>query len=117
MKCDQTGCARPAVFAPEIFTPAEGRPQLHIATEYRPVRLMLRLTFCEQHVDVVKPHMVLNDQMKARIEEHAKKTRPADFKPDFDRAWIWYVRINSDEYRKFVAMVDANKELARQTPG
>lgn len=106
--CDITGCKFDPYRAPAIFVPHRGNGKLSILDdEWRPVRMFTTLHFCEPHRaqldQVALVQRLLTPAIKVQIETTAKKKRHADFKVDFEAAWLDWLLLSTPEYRKFLA--------------
>ncbi len=107
MRCDfHAGaiiyCTHNVTRAPRLYVPSMTQD----APGHDPVRLMSVLHYCEEHVGTLKLDDYLTDQVKFMVEQVAKKTRPIDWKPNFDAAYLHYVDIFSDEYKRFLELLE-----------
>lgn len=115
MRCDGVsraliGCLEPVAWGVRIHVPS--RTQL--APDHAQVRMTTTLMTCHTHKGVLKLDDVLSEKMRADIEAFAKKARPIDWKPDFEAAFIQYVDVYGDEYKRFVAIKEARVRAAAE---
>lgn len=107
MRCDfHAGaiivCQNNVTRAPRLYVPSMTQD----APGHDPVRLMSVLHYCEEHVGTLKLDDYLTDQVKWMVEQVAKKTRPVDWKPNFEAAYLHYVDIFSREYKRFLEILE-----------
>lgn len=105
--CERAGCGRPAKWAPKLCVPASGVPiDLH-----QPLSIVLCLPVCDEHFAEMKaPEFVEDEKMRKLFRTIADMSVPADQRhirgpvpPDFARAFFTKLRLDSDEYRAYVA--------------
>lgn len=110
MRCNHTPgilelgpCKEPPSWSPRVIVPsktqmAEGHRHLHLD--------LVQLHYCDTHQGELKVDEILaRPGIKAMLEAHAKRTRPLDFKPDFEfAAHIVYVNIFTPEYKLFAVV-------------
>ncbi len=96
-------CKTPPAWSPRLVVPsrtqmAEGHRHLHLD--------LVQLHYCEAHKGELKVDEILAAHgVKRTLEEHAKKTRPLDFKCDFEfAAHLVYVNIFTPEYKLFAVI-------------
>lgn len=110
-------CSKPPSWSPRVIVPsrtqmAEGHRHLHLD--------LVQLHYCDDHMGELKVDEILaRPRVKGMLEDHAKKTRPADFKCDFEAAaHIVYVNIFTPEYKLFtVIQAMKSREAAYQDWG
>ena len=96
------GCLQPVIYGVRLHVPSK--------TQDRPghtqVRVTMTLHSCEAHRGTFAVDALLADKIKAHVEDYAKKTRPIDWKPDFEAAFVQYVDVFGPEYRKFLMSME-----------
>lgn len=107
MRCDGVsvvliGCRNPVAWGLRIHVPSLTQE----APGHRQIRFTLLLHSCHEHKGAFKLDDLLRDNVKATIEGFARKTRPIDFKCDFDSAFLQYVDVFGPEYKKFLAALE-----------
>lgn len=114
IKCDHRGCLSPARWAPKLCVPAQGIPiDLH-----KPLSALASLPLCDIHIAEIKAQDMLggkfdgtalgNEPMKEIFRTTVRAI--GGVAPDFDRAFIQKVRLDSDEYSSFKRMLEAQKK-------
>lgn len=93
--CKTTPSVAPRLLVPSKTQEAPGHRHLHVD---------FKLHYCLAHEGELKFDELVTEKVRATVEAHAKKTRPIDFKPDFEAAHIVYVSIFSPGY-KYYAVV------------
>jgi hypothetical protein len=94
--CQRQECLRPASMAITLNVPAKGFPiSLH-----QPIRMVLGLRLCRHHARETTAEHLLTPELKGAIEALARGKAP----PDFDRAFVSPISLDSDEYQHFAAM-------------
>lgn len=91
--CQHEGCKRPAEMAPKLCVPATGWPR----GMAKPLSCLIGLACCRKHLKGIKVAEFLTDQMKTTIDGLTKGMQP----PDYGRAWIEGVKLDSYEYLSF----------------
>lgn len=94
--CAWEGCPLPARFAPQLRVPAKG----YALNRVRPLRLICTIVLCDQHIGSITPEILLNDALRENFEKAAAQGSGGTLRPDFMRAWVHPVSINSPEYKK-----------------
>jgi hypothetical protein len=96
--CDNDPNRAPALMVPSL-TP--------LVPDHRPLRMFTTLHFCELHLPPNQRlvAILLNGRIKGEFEAYAKRARPADFKPDFEAAFIQYLLTTTPEYRRFLVAI------------
>lgn len=93
-RCRRAGCTAWATWVPKLNIPARG----WAIDSHRPVTVIMNLEVCMAHFDAERMLAdLLTPDLKALIREQLVGRVP----PDFDRAWISKVPVDSDEYRQF----------------
>lgn len=94
VKCDctYTGCHRPAICTPVLFTPPH---PLARNQEYGGVRSVMWLPVCERHILEVTPQLFLR-------KDEVRQSIAADFhlngsNPHFEKAYILRLGVNNEE--------------------
>lgn len=114
-KCEFKGCESPARYAPKLMVPATGIPiDLH-----NPLAAICSLPLCDIHISEITAKDILAGQFDGsgeqivdplkdifRIAARSVGGQP----PDFERAFIRKVRIDSDEYKTFERQMAKAKE-------
>lgn len=102
-KCSVADCQNPAHIAPCINVPATGwSVEMHT-----PIKSLMDLPICKDHKDTVKIEDFLQENLKEVIRILARGKCP----PDFDRAWISFVKTDSKEFQDIrQAKADAKKD-------
>ena len=105
MHCDALVGGRPCTNTPmnglRVVVPAVK----FMDPAHRGIRMMTRLHFCDPHWQMgnFKVQDFLPKKVRAEMEGTAKaQGRPADFRLDFDAAFIERVLTTSPEYRKYM---------------
>ncbi len=98
MKCMTTGCPHDAKWAPKINVPAEGwSVEMH-----QPLSFTMSLAVCDacwpdlKASDFVGPEL---EKEKGNMRQIARLMTKGKCPPDFERAWLSKVSINSNEYK------------------
>ncbi len=104
--CGWKGCTRAGVFAPKICVPARG-----FAIDcHQPMTAILGLALCDEHVKATTPAVILSDKLRELFMEITRSQGKA--RPDFDRAWVSPVSLNSNEYKRFEKQQGQNADTA-----
>lgn len=99
-------CAKLPEWSPRFVVPSRTQD----AEGHRHIQADIpNLHYCDDHMGELKIDDVLRlPRFKREIEAHAKRTRPLDFKPDFEfAAHIDYVNVFTPDYKLFGAMQQA----------
>lgn len=101
--CDRDGCSEPASHAPKLCVPATGRP----IDTHQPLAIIFGLQCCRKHVDEMKAETFLSEPQVKMMFEMAARASCAQsgvdyIAPDFDRAFIEKIRIDSMEFLNFM---------------
>lgn len=121
IKCDFKGCLSPARWTPKLMVPATGWP----IDSHVPLAAICDLPLCDIHIaEITAKDMLAGDlagtaktkvsPLKEIFRIGAKSV--GGVPPDFDRAFIRKVRLDSDEYRAFRRQVDEAKAKAPDEP-
>lgn len=100
MRCDGYGdlrCPRAPTWAPRICVPHS------LAGAMPPLRMMTDAHYCDFHRLQFNVQDHLTPAVKARFEAAAPLQRGNEFKCDFEKAYFDRVRINTPEYRAWLA--------------
>lgn len=107
--CQRQGCTRRARMALTVNVPARGWPlALH-----QPIRLVIGVRLCKEHAREARAEDMLgigNHYDKARPGAHAELRRMIEAltqdraPPDYERAFVSPISIESEEFQNFVAM-------------
>lgn len=98
-------CRNQATRAMRLIVPPVDAP----TPEYRPLRRFTDLHCCDHHIGkigVTAEDLLRDRNMKRDFEAAAKKSRPLDFKCDFERAFLEPVLTTTPEYRQFLQRLD-----------
>lgn len=98
------GCLHKVVYGLRIHVPSKTQDQ----PGHAQIRVTLTLHCCEEHKGTFKLDDLLVAKIRSDVETHAKRSRPIDWKPDFEAAFLQYVDIFSPEYRKFVQAMEVH---------
>ncbi len=90
-QCQTTGCITRAQYAPKICVPAKG----YAVELNKHVSVIVGLTLCEDHMVTLEPGSLLNRHLVAIIDGFCRGKVP----PDYARAFILPVMLDSNEYR------------------
>jgi len=92
--CNWEACtvAHP-LFVPKLCTPAKGLGVQRI----KPLSCICNIPLCDQHFRMLKVEELLTDDARTGFVNAAASI--GKLEPDFARAWIAPVSINSPEYR------------------
>lgn len=107
--CQRQGCASPALYAVKISVPARGWP----IEWHEPLSAILGLKLCHWHVKqfdlapVVGKAAVPPTSLRPIFEAMARIRGAGAPAPDFKRAYVTGVRLDSDEFRQFEAQAAA----------
>jgi hypothetical protein len=110
MRCMKKSCTHQAQWAPKICVPAQGWP----IDCHQPLAMIVGLRLCREHVDALKAEEFFNDvvtDIRGALEALAR----THIRPDFARAFITAVRINSDEFRKFEQLAASREQRVRRS--
>jgi hypothetical protein len=95
-KCSEKNCKNQATVAPALFIPAMG-VSIH---QHTPIKMVMTVPFCNQHFKTMDIKNFMLPEGKRRITEALRAIGRAD--PDFERAWLKPISIESDEYRELL---------------
>lgn len=102
-RCVLGECTFEATHAIMLNVPAKGWPiDIH-----RPVEVFCGLTLCRDHAARVQRHEFMGDHLKAQVKAAVEARGPGP-DPDFARAWISAIPINSKRWRHFVKNMTHN---------
>lgn len=103
LSCDHPGCMAIPMLAPRIYVPAKGTTAREFH-KYPQVTLAFpRLHYCHAHWnETMRLSLLLDDRVKARIEERGRKIWPQGVRPDFDAALIEPIEVHSPEYGAYM---------------
>lgn len=93
--CAWEGCKNKGRFAPKICVPATGVP----IDCHQPLSAIFGMALCDDHIKTCTPELLLTDQGKDLFRQLAASMTRVP--PDFARAWVSPVSLNSPEYKKF----------------
>lgn len=110
MKCFHIGCSKSPRFAAKINIPLEGMPVMYS----KPFGVLTNIGVCPYHTQALEVEEFLNENF-IKIVELANKGQK--LKPDFSRAFISMVKLNSEEYRQFDQIRKNDTLLENQTKG
>jgi hypothetical protein len=105
MVCDGNGaifrCGLNPTWAPWVIVPAVtiGDPP----RDYRPLRVMTAVHYCDAHFLGFDLAAYLDTAIRRRIEDLAARGRAVGFRCDFEAARVERMRIDTPEYRTFMA--------------
>ncbi len=88
MKCSRKDCLNDAQWAPLLHVPLDGK-------EAEALTALVRRPLCQEHFDQAQAAVLLDEGPREGLEQMA---RQRGVEPDFDRAWITPVAIESDDY-------------------
>lgn len=103
--CQRQGCTSPALYAVKINVPARGWP----IEWHEPLSAILGLKLCHWHLKqfdlapFVGKAAVPPMSLRPNFEAVARMRGDGAPAPDFKRAFVTGVRLDSDEYRQFEA--------------
>lgn len=90
-----------------LFVPDRLAAVRFMNPEYRPLRMMTTLHYCEVHrVELDQKKLaadLLSQNVKVDFERMAKAKRAPDFKCDFEKAFLQFMLVTTPEYRRFLA--------------
>jgi hypothetical protein len=118
MTCDHQStltlgrCRNSVMRAPVLYVPSQTPDE----PGHRPMRRFTTLHFCELHKHELQVSDVLSAKIKRDMEIDARRERPADFKPDFEMAWLDFVLCTTPEYRGFLKRLGSDG-IARSALG
>ena len=92
MKCQRVGCDQGANYAPRIRVPMLGT-RIEVV---EPLKVVIGLELCRQHAVDCDLAKFLSDDMK-RLFQMAATDKGL---PDFKRAYMDAVKLDTDEYRE-----------------
>lgn len=98
--CNRQNCQEPGKWACKINIPAEG----WAINSHQPLSMMIGLEVCDTHFTEIKIEDFLTDDLKELAEKVLEGKQP----PDFARAWMSRISINSPEFKKFKSQVKSN---------
>jgi hypothetical protein len=105
MRCDgrMGKCPIPPKRAPLIVVPP--KPW---AIEIAPRKVYTTLHYCETCTPEIPPRalMLIDDRMKALIEQRCKQVWPHEYRPDFDAAFVRWELVTTPEYRAFLLKIE-----------
>lgn len=107
--CIREGCTAKATVAPRLNVPAQGWP----IDMHRPMTAIVGMPLCEEHFkDVANLEglkAALGNEIKGGDDLmgliQATLLAAGKLPPDFDRAWVTRLSINSEEYKSFASRV------------
>lgn len=100
MACDGAiGCKGLVEYAVRVWVPS--KTPLEPGHEF--LRMTTNLHCCALHRGFVDRESFVDGALKSLFEDAAKRKRPLDFRCEFDKAFIDYLDVRSDEYRQFLA--------------
>ncbi len=100
--CQKTGCTEPATCAFKVCVPAYGKSP----RDFAPLEALVGVTLCNRHMNETNPSEWLNANngaMKTTMTSMANGRA----RPDFPRAYLKQVSINSPEFQRFEQMTAA----------
>lgn len=95
MQCQHIGCANEAEFAPALNIPATG----YAIDAHQPVKMTTNLRLCATCIEQFTIEDMLNNDTKAMISRSLAATQRVP--PDFERAFLTKLRLDSDEFKQF----------------
>lgn len=111
LTCDAPGpvrCGMQVRRAPVLAVPS----RTPLLPGHKPMVVMTTLHYCEIHRNAFDPVEYWTDANKKRLEDRARQTRPAGFKPDFDACQLRHVLVTTPEYRRFMAYLGVRNVAA-----
>jgi len=99
--CAKTGCLAVPEVAIKVNVPAKG----HAIDTHQPIGMFIGLKLCRHHGAECKISDFLSDQLKQGVRAVASG-RAA---PDFKRAWLSTVEIDSPEFLQFEKMANRSQ--------
>lgn len=106
-------CKNTPTRAPRLVVPAKDS----FLFGHKALKIFTALHYCELHKGQVKAQDLLTPKVKGWFEEAAKRKRPAEFRLDFEGAFVEYVLTTTPEYRRFVSSLRQSGELMRIAMG
>lgn len=91
--CKSKDCTHEASFIPRINVPAMHWP----IDMHQPLQMFIDLPLCKHHIHEVKIKDFLSDEIKEVFRIMTKGRMP----PDFERAYVSQVSVNSNEFKMF----------------
>lgn len=99
-KCDFKGCANAPEFAPRVNVPFKGIS----LDQQKPLEAYIGLRLCLLHVNGVKIEDFNN--LEPLFDQLVKSQNlPDTLQPDWGRAWISKIKLDSKEYMEFEGIV------------
>ena len=95
--CSRSGCTKVGTHAPVVCVPAQG----HAIETHNPLRCELPVPLCKDHFEEATAAELLTPQMREALTATTKAMRLAA--PDFDRAFLRKMLVDSPEYRTLLA--------------
>lgn len=93
--CCHVDCQLEAKWAPKLCVPATGVP----IDTHNPLKIIMSIPVCDDHIGEMRaPDFLSHDPRLKGIFEMMARGRAA---PDFERAFIQRVSLNSSEYKIF----------------
>jgi hypothetical protein len=101
--CSKIGCDAPAVCALQIRVPALG----YSLASHSPLGLLTNIKACDKCYAATDPQEMLNEDIRA-IFLHICRTE-GKVPPDFTRAYLEPMALDSEEYLDFIAKTEKYK--------
>lgn len=102
-QCSSTGCLKRAEYAPKLCVPAKNMP----VEANKHLSMICGVPFCEDHIIVTEAEQLLNRHTRSIIDKFTKGKAP----PDYERAFVLHVLLESNEYRKWETAHKKGKTL------
>lgn len=93
-RCARRGCDAIATCVPKLLVPAQG----HAIDTHQPIACLIDLRMCAEHFNTFSLTDALNHDLRDTIRIIARGRAP----PDFARAIVSRVDLNSEEYVKYL---------------
>ena len=97
--CDRADCGEPAAWSFKLCVPAQGKSP----RDFAPLQALVGVTLCPRHMHETNPGEWL-DAHEGNMRAVFTQMANGRARPDFARAWLQPVSINSPEFANFERM-------------